>query len=55
MERIIKVVALVDFLFSVNDDLEEKEISDEVEDRIRSCEYFPTDVAECKLLSVVQQ
>ena len=54
MERIIKVVAMVDYLFSVSDDLDEKETSDEVEDRIRSGEYFPTDVVDCKLVSVAQ-
>lgn len=55
MERIIKVVALVDFIFSISDDLDEKETSDEIEDRIRSGEYFPTDVVNCKLVSVAPQ
>ena len=54
MERLIKVVAMVDYLFSVSDDLDENETSDEVEDRIRSGEYFPTDVIDCKLVSVAQ-
>ena len=55
MERIIKVVAMIDYMFSVSDDLDEKETLDEIEDRIRSAEYFPTDVANCKLVSVVSQ
>jgi hypothetical protein len=55
MERIIKVVAMIDYIFSVSDDLDEKETLDEIEDRIRSGEYFPTDVANCKLVSVVPQ
>ncbi len=55
MERIIKVVAMVDFIFSVSDDLDEAETSEEIEDRIRSGEYFPTDVVDCKLLSVAAQ
>lgn len=55
MERIIKVVAMIDYMFSVSDDLDEKETLDEIEDRIRSGEYFPTDVANCKLVSVVPQ
>lgn len=55
MERILKVIAMVDFMFSVSDDLDENEIADEIEDRIRSGEYFPTDVTNCKLVSVVPQ
>ena len=55
MERILKVIAMVDFMFSVSDDLDENEVTDEIEDRIRSGEYFPTDVANCKLVSVVPQ
>ena len=54
MERIVKVVAMIDYLFSVDDDLDNQETSDEVEDRIRSGEYFPTDVIDCKLVSVAQ-
>jgi hypothetical protein len=45
---------MVDYVFSVPDDLDDDEASDEVEDRIRSGEYFPTDVIDCKLVSVVQ-
>lgn len=52
MERLIKVVAMIDYVFSVSDDLDDKETADEVEDRIRSGEYFPTDVIDCKLVSV---
>ena len=55
MERILKVVAMVDFLFSVSDDLDETETSEEVEDRIRSGEYFPINVVNCELLSIVPQ
>lgn len=55
MERILKVVAMVDFIFSVSDDLDEAETSDELMDRIRSGEYFPTDVVNCELVSVVSQ
>lgn len=55
MEKILKVVAVVEYFFSVTDDLDDGEVADEVEDRIRSGEYFPTDVADCKLLSVAQQ
>ncbi len=55
MERILKVVAMVDFMFSVSDDLDENEASDEIEDRIRSGEYFPTDVVNCNLVSVAIQ
>ena len=55
MERILKVVAMVDFMFSVSDDLDDVETSEEIEDRIRSGEYFPTDVIDCKLLDVVLQ
>lgn len=55
MERILKVVAVVNFLFSVSDDLDETETSEEIEDRIRSGEYFPTDVIDCKLVSVAAQ
>ena len=55
MERLIKVVAMIDYVFSVSDDLDEAETSEEIEDRIRSGEYFPTDVVNCKLLSVVPQ
>ncbi len=55
MERILKVIAMVDFMFSVSDDLDENEVTDEIEDRIRSGEYFPTDVVNCKLVSVVPQ
>ena len=55
MERILKVAALVDFIFSISDDLDENETSDEIEDRIRSGEYFPTDVVNCNLVSVVTQ
>jgi hypothetical protein len=55
MERILKVVAMVDFIFSVSDDLDEAETSEEIEDRIRSGEYFPTDVINCELMSVVSQ
>lgn len=55
MERIIKVIAKIEYMFSVSDDLDEKETSDEVEDRIRSGEYFPTDVVDCKLVSVTPQ
>ena len=54
MERLIKVVAMIDYVFSVDDDLENEEASNEVEDRIRSGEYFPTDVIDCKLVSVAQ-
>ena len=53
MERIIKVIAMIEYMFSVSDDLDEKETSEEIEDRIRSGEYFPTDVVDCKLVSVV--
>ena len=53
MERVVKVVAMVDFMFSVSDDLDEAETSEEIEDRIRSGEYFPTDVVDCKLLQLV--
>ena len=52
MERIIKVVAMVNYMFSVSDDLDEKETIEEVEDRIRSGEYFPTDVIDCELMNV---
>lgn len=55
MERIIKVVAMIDYMFSISDDLDERETLDEIEDRIRSGEYFPTDVESCKLISVVPQ
>lgn len=55
MERIIKVVAMIDYMFSISDDLDERETLDEIEDRIRSGEYFPTSVVDCKLLEVVQQ
>lgn len=55
MEKIMKVVATVDYLFSVTDDLDEDEISDEVEDRIRSGEYFPTNVIDCRLLEIACQ
>lgn len=55
MERILKVVAMIDYMFSVSDDLDEKETLDEIEDRIRSGEYFPTDVANCNVVSVVLQ
>ncbi|MBO7309506.1 MAG: hypothetical protein J6V38_07750 [Kiritimatiellae bacterium] len=55
MERIIKTIAMIEYMFSVSDDLDEKETLDEIEDRIRSGEYFPTDVANCKLVSVVPQ
>lgn len=55
MERILKVVAMVDFIFSVSDDLDEAETSEEIEDRIRSGEYFPTDVINCELMSVVSR
>jgi hypothetical protein len=55
MERILKVVAMVDFIFSVSDDLDEAETSEELEDRIRSGEYFPTDVVNCNLVSVAAQ
>lgn len=55
MERILKVIALVDYMFSVSDDLDEAETSEEIEDRIRSGEYFPTDVIDCKLVTVTQQ
>lgn len=54
MERLIKVVAMIDYVFSVTDDLDDEETSIEVEDRIRSGEYFPTDVIDCKLVSVAQ-
>ncbi len=54
MERLIKVVAMIDYVFSVSDDLDDAETSDEVEERIRSGEYFPTDVIDCKLVSVAQ-
>ena len=53
MERVVKVVAMVDFMFSVSDDLDEAETSEEIEDRIRSGEYFPTDVVDCKRLQLV--
>ena len=49
------MVAMIDYVFSVSDDLDEAETSEEIEDRIRSGEYFPTDVVNCKLLSVVPQ
>lgn len=52
MERLIKVVAMIDYVFTVSDDLDEKETSDEVEDRIRSGEYFPTDVVNCELVTI---
>lgn len=55
MERIIKVIAMIEYMFSVSDDLDEKETFEEVEDRIRSSEYFPTDVVGCKLTEVVPQ
>lgn len=55
MERIIKVVAMIDYMFSISDDLDERETLDEIEDRIRSGEYFPTDVINCELVSVVPQ
>lgn len=55
MERILKVVAMVDFMFSVSDDLDEAETSEELKDRIRSGEYFPNDVLNCQLLSVAAQ
>lgn len=55
MERVMKVVAMVDYVFSISDDLDEKETLDELEDRIRSGDYFPTCVADCKLVSVVPQ
>ena len=55
MERLIKVVAMIDYIFSVSDDLDDDEVNEEVEDRIRSGEYFPDDVADCKLVSVVPQ
>lgn len=52
MERVLKVIALVDYMFSVSDDLDDDEISEEIEDRIRSGEYFPTDVLDCKLVVI---
>lgn len=55
MERILKVVAMIDYMFSVSDDLDENETLDEIEDRIRSGEYFPTDVLNCELVSVAIQ
>jgi hypothetical protein len=55
MERILKVVAMINYVFSVSDDLDETEASEEIEDRIRSGEYFPTDVVDCKLVTVSQQ
>lgn len=55
MERILKVVAMINYVFSVSDDLDEAEASEEIEDRIRSGEYFPTDVIDCKLVTVTQQ
>lgn len=55
MERILKVVAMIDYMFSISDDLDERETLDEVEDRIRSGEYFPTSVVNCELLEVVPQ
>lgn len=55
MERIIKVVAMIDYMFSISDDLDERDTLDEIEDRIRSGEYFPTDVINCELVSVVPQ
>lgn len=55
MERILKVVAMIDYMFSISDDLDERETLDEIEDRIRSGEYFPTSVVDCKLLEVVPQ
>lgn len=55
MERILKVVAMISYVFSVSDDLDEAEASEEIEDRIRSGEYFPTNVVNCELLTVAQQ
>lgn len=55
MERIMKVVAMIDYMFSISDDLDEKETLDELEDRIRSGDYFPTSVVDCKLLEVIPQ
>jgi hypothetical protein len=55
MERIMKVVAMVDYMFSISDDLDETETLDELEDRIRSGDYFPTSVIDCKLMSVTPQ
>ena len=55
MEKIVKVVAMIDYMFSISDDLDERETLDEIEDRIRSGEYFPADVESCKLISVVPQ
>ena len=52
MERFIKVVAMIDYIFSISDDLDEKETLDELEDRIRSGEYFPTDVVNCEMVSI---
>ena len=46
---------MIDYIFSISDDLDEKETLDELEDRIRSGEYFPTDVVNCNLVSVVTQ
>ena len=55
MERIMKVVAVIDYMFSISDDLDEKETLDELEDRIRSGDYFPTSVVNCELLEVIPQ
>jgi hypothetical protein len=55
MERIMKVVAMVDYMFSISDDLDERETLDELEDRVRSGDYFPTNVIDCKLLEVISQ
>ena len=52
MEKMIKAVAMISYIFTVDDDLNGDETSNEVEDRIRSCECFPTDVVNCELINV---
>lgn len=52
MEKVIKVVAMITYMFTVDEELDDEEATTEIEDRIRSCECFPTDVVNCELLSV---